>query len=76
MLKGKLAAMPRKTSRKLTAVSLALDEDVLKEVDALAAQQDRSRGQMVRWLALCELERRRMARATTEPPPSGEGAAA
>lgn len=63
--------MPRKKSRKpskWTPICLAVDPDLLKQVDALCAQQDRSRGQMVRWLVLCELRRRRLTPPADAPP--------
>jgi metal-responsive CopG/Arc/MetJ family transcriptional regulator len=64
----------RKTSRKTptTTICVTLDDNLLEVVDALAAQQERSRGGMVRWLALRTLERMRQAEresapTTTEP---------
>jgi len=51
-----------------TYVCLKLDNDVLEKVDALAAEQDRSRSAQIRWLLL---ERLRML----SPPPERPEAA-
>jgi len=62
----------RKTSRK-TNVAVQLEPEVLKQVDALAAREQRSRSNQIRWIVTraLEAESNRAADApSTETPAS------